>query len=472
MPGNSARSCWPSARGPVATEAAVALAAADRGLVIAPAGHGKTQTVAQSVLLSEKPQLVLTHTHAGVHALRRRLADVGVAPRDVRVDTIAGFALSWTAAFPATSGWSTRHEEPDWGALHPAAIKVLSRAPLRDAVRRSYRGVIVDEYQDCDVQQHDLVLLLADTLPVRILGDPLQGVIAFAGDRVEFELVEHDFPILDAPLDEPWRWAPTNPALGQELLDLRNRLLTGETIDFASCVEVHHVTAANHARTLAVLTEVAGRDGTAVAICRFPPQAIDLARRCGGPYVSLEEANAGLARDLAERISEASGFGRAVEVIDAVAQCTTKVGTDLKGQRDALAGGQVPAVGGRKQAAITRLDAVRATDSLSPVPAAIRAVATVHEDARVFRPMVLEDAAAIMRLMSQEPFPSVAKASGEVVDGHRRSGRRLPRAIVGTPARVKGLEFDHAVVIDPGAMTPEEQYVALTRAAKTVTVVT
>ena len=36
-----------------------------KGLLIAPAGHGKTYSIAQMVCLVEadKPQLILTHTH-------------------------------------------------------------------------------------------------------------------------------------------------------------------------------------------------------------------------------------------------------------------------------------------------------------------------------------------------------------------------------------------------------------------------
>jgi chromosomal replication initiation ATPase DnaA len=43
------------------------------GYVVAPAGFGKTHLIAAALHYAEKRQLVLTHTYAGVNALRRKL---------------------------------------------------------------------------------------------------------------------------------------------------------------------------------------------------------------------------------------------------------------------------------------------------------------------------------------------------------------------------------------------------------------
>ena len=40
--------------------------------VVAPAGHGKTEIIANVAALGQRA-LILTHTHAGVHAIRSRL---------------------------------------------------------------------------------------------------------------------------------------------------------------------------------------------------------------------------------------------------------------------------------------------------------------------------------------------------------------------------------------------------------------
>ena len=45
-----------------------------KGLLIAPAGHGKTYSIAQMVssVEADKPQLILTHTHAGIASLKKK----------------------------------------------------------------------------------------------------------------------------------------------------------------------------------------------------------------------------------------------------------------------------------------------------------------------------------------------------------------------------------------------------------------
>jgi superfamily II DNA or RNA helicase len=61
-------------------EQEIDLLAVERGTITAPAGCGKTQLVANALAghAGPKPILVLTHTNAGVGALRARLDKAGV----------------------------------------------------------------------------------------------------------------------------------------------------------------------------------------------------------------------------------------------------------------------------------------------------------------------------------------------------------------------------------------------------------
>ena len=57
------------------------LADAVRGFVVAPAGCGKTFLLAEAVSISDGRQLILTHTHAGVRAIRGHLERRAVPPK-------------------------------------------------------------------------------------------------------------------------------------------------------------------------------------------------------------------------------------------------------------------------------------------------------------------------------------------------------------------------------------------------------
>jgi DNA helicase-2/ATP-dependent DNA helicase PcrA len=81
------------------------LLAINRGTVAAPAGCGKTHLIADTLKRHDaaKPILTLTHTNAGVAALRGRLDKAGVSPRAYRLATLDGWAMRLIGMFPARS---------------------------------------------------------------------------------------------------------------------------------------------------------------------------------------------------------------------------------------------------------------------------------------------------------------------------------------------------------------------------------
>ena len=87
--------------------AEVDLLTVERGMVIAPAGCGKTQLIVEALLCnkSDKPILVLTHTNAGVAALRQRLAKEKLPTGSYKLATIDGWALRLVSTFPERSGY-------------------------------------------------------------------------------------------------------------------------------------------------------------------------------------------------------------------------------------------------------------------------------------------------------------------------------------------------------------------------------
>jgi hypothetical protein len=93
----------------------------------------------------------------------------------------------------------------------------------------------IDEYQDCVVEHHDLVVALADAIPqCAILGDPLQGIFDF-GDSELVDWPSHvhpRFPVY-ARDQAPWRWTGHNGELGQWLLEIRPLMVAGGTLDLS-----------------------------------------------------------------------------------------------------------------------------------------------------------------------------------------------------------------------------------------------
>ena len=113
----------------MANDIAQSLAGCDHGLVVAPAGCGKTHLIAEAVQHDRDRQLVLTHTHAGVRAILNRLSAFGVSSSRVRVTTIDSFALRYASAFPELTGWRTPNPRgEEWHQIHSAASKAFEES--------------------------------------------------------------------------------------------------------------------------------------------------------------------------------------------------------------------------------------------------------------------------------------------------------------------------------------------------------
>ncbi len=206
-------------------------------LLIAPAGYGKTHTISECLNHTEGKQLILTHTHAGVSSIKEKLKKAKIDSKKYSVETITSYAQKYVLAY------SKKEEIPNQEVpktYYPFIIKEFIRflklSPIRKIVKSNYTGLFVDEYQDCTEAQHELVLLLAELFPCRILGDPLQGIFSFNDRLVDLDNVEDMKEFLDDSfeLSTPWRWKiGGNEKLGNDLKNIRKLLLEKKSVDLS-----------------------------------------------------------------------------------------------------------------------------------------------------------------------------------------------------------------------------------------------
>jgi hypothetical protein len=155
------------------------------GSMVAAAGCGKTEQIARATQIADGRRLILTHTHAGVDALRKRLKRHGVTGDKFRVETIAGWSLRYGISFPKRSGLQCElpRDDSDWNGVYEAVGTLVNSGAVSSVLRSSYAGIFVDEYQDCSKLQHEVVKGIASHLPVCIFGDPLQAIFDFKGQK-------------------------------------------------------------------------------------------------------------------------------------------------------------------------------------------------------------------------------------------------------------------------------------------------
>jgi hypothetical protein len=447
------------------------LSGADRVYVESAAGCGKTHAISRAVGHNTKGrQLVLTHTHAGIHSLRSRLRSFRVSPRSYHVDTIAGWSLQYAGAYPGLSGlqdWSPTSRQ--WSAVYQSVLELLKQPVIRRVVQASYAGIYVDEYQDCSLLQHRIVLALADILPCRILGDPLQGIFDFGDPIVDWQRdVTPNFSPLPG-LYEPWRWVSANRELGIWLSDVRKRLISGQDIDLGRgpvrWVENSHDNQRHECYRACRQT------GTVVAIHKWPQGCYDLASKLKGLYACMEEVECRDLLDHAGKIEQATGTARALEIIALAENCMTKVATELKRARDCLADDDLDRLAGHKKhrPIIDALILVSRESSLCTIADALHAIESI-DGAVLYRRELWDETFRALRAYESGQFTSLQDAAWHVRDRARQYGRRLDRRIVSRTLLIKGLEFDHAIVLNADHLDPKHLYVAMTRPSTSLTV--
>lgn len=444
-----------------------------------PAGSGKTQLLAAAVAAAAedgKRSLILTHTNAGVDALVKRLKKFGVPRATFHIDTITSWAFMLVRAY-GDIAQQVVPEVPDWSQSR-LYIQAATRVAAADAIRAmhadSFDYFFVDEYQDCNVLQHDLIIAIAASVPNAIvLGDRLQGIFGFRDKLVDWDTdVVSSFPAMTVEC-LPHRWAGHNPELGQWLLDLRPQIQDGSTIDFAS-INIPGVSwVSTSARAVATAAYSFGRNAeTVVLLDKWAPDVAGHAGRLGGVYSVMEDIQGNF------MLAELNTLPPLDSPLVAywLAQFAKKCAIGLAGLDrpvlDHLQANQPVSHYTRPglKNVLARLDALRCSPSgqlLLDVAASIVSPKT----AKLYRWEAWNDTLAAIENSIESGCPPLEEF-GRVRDRLRKAGRRGHTRIASRTLLVKGLEYDHVIVADMQKMRdPRNLYVALTRARKSVTLV-
>lgn len=448
-----------------------------RGFTVAAAGCGKTQLLG-CIAAHEASgrQLLLTHTHAGIAAMRKRLNDLKVPAGKYHLDTIAGWCLHYGASYPAISGLSPDAEAvPDWEAAYPGAERVLLTSLGARVLSESYDGVIVDEYQDCSCKQHRVIEAIGRCLPCRGVGDPLQSVFGFQRDPcVSWKVIRGDFDILD-DLTYPWRWTREgkNQELGAWLAGARLELQSSGRLNISDDAPVRWIRHdGDDAEAWADACRDVGKQGeSSVAILQWPNQCIDLAKRLSGRWPVVERFDDPGMLTLAANLAVVDG-PRAVQLLyEFVAPRMTGISSDLRRIVDAIESRRPTKRFSKHTGHLERLLALAAVPTPETILAALEGFLS-EQQWRLYRHECVYQLKAALQECQGGSLVDLQDAAAEARTRARHRGRRTHRRTIGTPLLTKGLEFDHAIVLwDPAHFSLEGLYVAITRASKSLTIV-
>lgn len=444
-----------------------------------PAGTGKTHLLAAAAATaaaSDQRSLVLTHTNAGVDAIRKRLRHFGVPPTLVRVDTITSWAFSLVRSYSVLADISIT-EIPDWTRSDEylaGATRVALSAAIAEVHSISFDYLFVDEYQDCTLVLHEFVLALAAAIPKSvILGDRLQAIFTFAGPMAAWDdhVLSH-FPPYKLDVN-PHRWNDHNVDLGRWLLAIRPQLTHGQIFDFAahSVPGLHFFANGDPAALGTMAHSFRDFDESVVLLDKWPNDVAGHASRLGGKYSVMEDISGNFMRRKLQDLPDEGDYRLALWFASFAKECIVGLsGIDAAVQgRLARNEGITHYTRPGIESVLAALDQLR----LNPTYAQLAVAADAFRGStnlRIYRWEAWNDTREAIS-MSAASGESAINNLARVRDRLRRTGRRSENRTASRTLLVKGLEYDHVIIADLNKMRdPRNLYVALSRARKTVIV--
>jgi len=455
-----------------------------KGYVIAPAGYGKTHLIALAVNESSSRQLILIHTFAGVNSIKTKMNLLGVPLSKCQVDTIASWTLRLCLSYPKTSGWTEENPSgTQWNKLYESCAGLMGKQFIRDVVACTYSGIYVDEYQDCSEIQHALVVSLAEFLPCRILGDPLQAIFDFADKPVDWDSCIYPHFECLGQLETPWRWHKVGAhELGAWLMAARTTLEAGQKIDLTGILPKgvtkvsvdldDYSNPKRHALFYALLRDEATVIGIQSGDQKSKNKTHNLARALSGRFSSIEEVEG---KDLFSFLKKLSlsktvnaGF---LLVLDFARKCF--IGVD------------VTLAAGTKRGEVAKLTkttkyplilAAANTYLVDPTTKNLRDFfqsVRNNPQTKTYRRDLCNRFLNVLKIHIDGGAPTLLESAHAYQREFRHSGRpiRHPK-LLGTTLLVKGLEYDHAVILNADSLDLKELYVAMTRGSKSLTIIT
>jgi DNA helicase-2/ATP-dependent DNA helicase PcrA len=195
-----------------------------------------------------------------------------------------------------------------------------------------------------------------------------------------------------------------------------------------------------------------------------------VANKLNGRYSCIEPIESDDLLKFAESLSSGDGTQKASAAIEFAGKCMTVAASTLRGaQQTILKGGKPKSKKAELYGPLAALDKVVATNELVAVAEAIEIMKEMPK-AVIYRRELLDEGLRALREYDSSKHESVADAFWAVRNRTRQTGRRILRCSMGRTLLIKGLEFDHAIILDADALSAKDLYVALTRGCKSLTV--
>lgn len=440
-------------------------------LLVAPAGYGKTYVLSVCLQHTTGKSLVLTHTHAGVASIKQKLNEAGINPSKYNVETITSFAQKYVDSFYTGNEKPTQEDTKNYFSfIINEATSLLSNPLIKRVLKATYKGMFVDEYQDCSKEQHLMLKEVMDCFPTRIFGDPLQGIFNFNGELVDFEKDLVDFDRWPA-LDVPHRWNQVEAhELGLSLAQIRRQLEKGENInldEYTDTIDVVIAQEKDFYNSQSAYSRALNSLRNEESLLILHPDTLNKTPRLKftqrfkeiNSIESIDDKDFYKLADWVDKLDFVNPIASvrmlSYKIFDKTGLDKWFNNTGFKNKREHDEKAMVLELERRIQSCEEKYGLGCILQEVEKLP-----------DVRCTRSEVLRSLLMAIEISSQEGL-SVLEGMREQRNNIRREGRRVEGKHIGTTLLTKGLQFDVVAMLDAHKFTsPEHLYVALTRCRK------
>lgn len=479
-------------------------------IIEAAAGCGKTfqgAAYAQEVVgaLGEGRLLILTHTHAACSVFAERTKKAGTRVEIKTIDAlIAQIALAYHKPLDLPrdlSSWAWQDGGRGFEIMATKVAAFLRHQPMvARALARRYPVIVCDEHQDSSVDQHSVVMsLLSAGATVRIFGDPMQRIYGAKTDRAARE----DRARWDAlkaqgageKLLTPHRWQTGCPLLGAWVIEARESLARGTPIDLTGVLppsvrvfvgnntaqmrtgyqlsKDHRAPIDKVLRSSPQLMVLASQNDLVSALRAFWFRTVPIweghTRDALGTLVQTMRAGHGNPEALAQGVitfmgSVAAGFSPSSHGDRLLQEVRTGAARPTTGKPASI---QEVA-----RCLLNNPSHTGVSDALARISALVKDTAAGFDTVKIDHHSELREAVRIGQ------FAGADEGFSEVSRMRSYSHPSLPKKVLSSIHKAKGLECDHAMLMacDKAQFTStlyakSKMYVALSRAKKSLTLV-
>lgn len=476
-------------------------------VVEAPAGCGKTYQAAEYThwLASNGHAwqiLILTHTHAACDVFRSRTKEV---QRRVHITTIDGLVAQIAGMYhlalglpPDPSTWA-RSQDDGFEQLAKKACDLLSTSQaVRNTLAARYPVILCDEHQDTNSSQHSIVMsLLSAGAKLRVFADPMQAIYVKGKERTAHYLRWQELCKLAnviEELDQPHRWANGSPELGQWVLEARQALKNSQPIDLRGerpeglTIIVADNTTPRHGGFLLenengkLVNRVVNNNDSLMILAAHNP-SVNAINAYLGRRVPIWE---GHTRDLLPNLVAACqvdhdkpvALAEALTVfVQGVAKGFDKTFTDRFIEE--VANGCAKPSKGRKPAQLQAMARLLLQEpNHTGVCRALALLDSLRTEEPGFKDIEIDRLREYREAVRLADFADPSQGLAEITRRRSITGLKMPRKVISTVHKAKGLESDHALLMPCDKLhfggSDDKRcllYVALSRAKKSLTLV-